>query len=165
MVAHFPNGTEVPVELQTESAVIHGAYLSYDIQHIDANRYHLILDGRSYNAELLDYDLRERAFTWSINGSKVELRMEDEFDLLLKSMGIDKDSANKIDEIKAPMPGLVLEVLVKEGDEIKEGDPLLILEAMKMENVIKSPCDALVSEIPVSVQQKIDKNAVLVRFS
>jgi len=165
MVAHFPNGTELPVELRGEGAVIDGADLSYDIQHIDANRYHLILDGRSYNAELLDHDVRERSFTWSINGNKVELRMEDEFDLLLKSMGIDKDSANKIDEIKAPMPGLVLEVLVKEGDEIKEGDPLLILEAMKMENVIKSPCDASVSEIPVSVQQKIDKNAVLVRFS
>jgi len=165
MVAHFPNGTELPVELREEGAVIDGADLSYDIQHIDANRYHLILDGRSYNAELLDHDVRERSFTWSINGNKVEVRMEDEFDLLLKSMGIDKDSANKIDEIKAPMPGLVLEVLVKEGDEIKEGDPLLILEAMKMENVIKSPCDASVSEIPVSVQQKIDKNAVLVRFS
>jgi len=165
MVAHFPNGTELPIELRANGAVIDGADLSYDIQHIDGNRYHLILDGRSYNAELMDYDLRERTFTWSMNGSKVKLRMEDEFDLLLKSMGIDKDSANKIDEIKAPMPGLVLEVLVKEGDDIKEGDPLLILEAMKMENVIKSPCDASVSEIPVSVQQKIDKNAILVRFS
>ena len=147
MVAHFPNGTELPIELRANGAVIDGADLSYDIQHIDGNRYHLILDGRSYNAELMDYDLRERTFTWSMNGSKVKLRMEDEFDLLLKSMGIDKDSANKIDEIKAPMPGLVLEVLVKEGDDIKEGDPLLILEAMKMETTITATCASVIAAV------------------
>lgn len=164
MIAHFPNGTELPVEFSGEGVLIEGTDRAFDVQHLRGNEYHLILDGNSYNAELLSHNLRERSFTWSINGSKVEVRMEDEFDLLLKSMGIDKDAANKINEIKAPMPGLVLEILAKAGDEIKEGDPLLVLEAMKMENVIKSPCNAVVSEVPVSVQQKIDKNAVLVRF-
>jgi biotin carboxyl carrier protein len=62
------------------------------------------------------------------------------------------------------MPGLILSVAVAEGQEVKKGDPLLILEAMKMENVIKAPADATVKVIKVRKGDSVDKNQVLVLF-
>ena len=63
-----------------------------------------------------------------------------------------------------PMPGMVLNVLVKEGDAVKKGDELLVLEAMKMENNIKAPGDGIVSEISVKSGDKVEKNQILIRF-
>jgi biotin carboxyl carrier protein len=69
-----------------------------------------------------------------------------------------------VKEIKAPMPGLVLKLLVKEGDTVKKNDPVLILEAMKMENVIKSPGDATVSKIHAQEKTAVEKGQLLVSF-
>jgi biotin carboxyl carrier protein len=63
------------------------------------------------------------------------------------------------------MPGLVLSILVKEGDEVKKGDNLLVLEAMKMENIIKSPADVTIKFIKIKPSDKVEKNQVLIQFS
>lgn len=67
-------------------------------------------------------------------------------DQVLDQMGLNKPKTNKINAIKAPMPGLVIEICVNEGQEIVENDKVLILEAMKMENVIKIPHEAVVKK-------------------
>lgn len=72
--------------------------------------------------------------------------------------------AAKIKELKAPMPGLVLNVLVQVGQSIQKDSPLLVLEAMKMENVIKSPIDGIISSISIINGDKVDKNQVLIQF-
>ena len=63
------------------------------------------------------------------------------------------------------MPGLVLSVLVTEGDEVKKGDNLLVLEAMKMENMIKSPTDGIIKKIEIKQGNKVEKNELLISFS
>jgi biotin carboxyl carrier protein len=63
------------------------------------------------------------------------------------------------------MPGLVHQILISEGQIVKKGDALLILEAMKMENVIKSPADGTATKIRVSKGQNVEKNQVLIQFS
>ncbi|MNR65826.1 2-oxoglutarate carboxylase large subunit [compost metagenome] len=68
-------------------------------------------------------------------------------------------------EIKAPMPGLVLNVMVQEGQEVGKGDNLLVLEAMKMENIIKSPDSGIVKKILITKGDKVEKNEVLIQFS
>lgn len=73
-------------------------------------------------------------------------------------------STNKVKDLKAPMPGLVLKVLIEPGKEVVKGDNLLVLEAMKMENMIKSPTDGIVQKILVSTGDKIEKNAILIQF-
>ena len=78
---------------------------------------------------------------------------------------MDKSNNNKIKEIKAPMPGLVLDILVKEGTEIKKGDPVLILEAMKMENILKSPEDGSIKKIKVRKGKVVEKNDMLVSIA
>ena len=70
----------------------------------------------------------------------------------------------KLKELKAPMPGLVLDVKVTSGDEVIEGQELLVLEAMKMENAIKSPQDGIIKSISIEKNDKVEKNQILVSF-
>ena len=97
-----------------------------------------------------------------MNGNNYSVEAKDKFDELLKQLGMDNLSSAKVNEIKAPMPGLVLKVLAKEGSEIKKGDSVLILEAMKMENVLKSPGGGKVKLLKVKAGDKVEKNQVLV---
>jgi biotin carboxyl carrier protein len=62
------------------------------------------------------------------------------------------------------MPGMVLKILITEGDQVKKGDALLVLEAMKMENIIKSPADGLVKKINAVQGTAVEKNQVLIQF-
>ncbi|MGZ4036047.1 MAG: acetyl-CoA carboxylase biotin carboxyl carrier protein subunit, partial [Bacteroidia bacterium] len=121
-------------------------------------------DNRSYNVEVVKADAAEKSFLVSVNGNKYQLNVKDKFDELLKSLGFDDLNAKKVNEIKAPMPGLVLDVRVAEGDSVKKGDPILVLEAMKMENIIKSPTDGIVKKINVKKGLAVEKNQVLINF-
>ena len=85
-------------------------------------------------------------------------------DQLIESLGFEVGTSKKVNEIKAPMPGLILEINVKEGQDVKEGDPLLILEAMKMENVITSPREGVVKSLHVKQGETVDKDSLLIAF-
>ncbi|MBO8437170.1 MAG: biotin/lipoyl-binding protein [Spirochaetes bacterium] len=65
------------------------------------------------------------------------------------------------EEVKAPMPGLVLRINVKVGDSVKKDQVLMVMEAMKMENEIYAPCDGVVSSIPVSQGQQLQSGETL----
>jgi len=67
--------------------------------------------------------------------------------------------------IKAPIPGLITRVMVKRGQAVRAGEPLLILEAMKMENEIRAPRAGVVSALPVAVNQSVLREQVLVEIS
>lgn len=79
-------------------------------------------------------------------------------------MGIDLSAGPKVNDMKAPMPGLVLNVLVENGQTIKKGDAIVVLEAMKMENILKSPSDGIVKKVHVIKGDKVEKNQVMVNF-
>jgi biotin carboxyl carrier protein len=72
--------------------------------------------------------------------------------------------AKKLNNLKAPMPGLITKILVKEGDEVKQGEPLLVLEAMKMENVFKAAGDVKIKSIKINEKQAVEKGAELISF-
>jgi biotin carboxyl carrier protein len=80
-------------------------------------------------------------------------------------MGLSNATEQKINQVKAPMPGLVLRVLVEPGQKVTKGEPLLVLEAMKMENMIKAPGDAIVSSVKAQLGQAVEKNQILIDFS
>jgi propionyl-CoA carboxylase alpha chain len=73
----------------------------------------------------------------------------------------DPDAALAAGSLVAPMPGTVVRVAVSEGDTVAAGDPLLWLEAMKMEHRISAPAAGVVTELPVVVGQQVDLGAVL----
>ena len=78
---------------------------------------------------------------------------------------MDKMLQTKANVVKAPMPGLVLRIIAKEGDTVKKGDGILVLEAMKMENVIKADGDGTIKRICVSEKQAVEKNTLLVELA
>lgn len=135
-----------------------------DIVSLNEGKYHILKDGRSFQADLIAADYPARQFTIKINGSIFHLKLTDKYDQLLKEMGLEINLLHKIKDVKAPMPGLVLNILVKVGQEVQKGDPLLILEAMKMENVIKSPGAGVLKAIHVTKGAAVDKGALLMEM-
>jgi biotin carboxyl carrier protein len=99
-----------------------------------------------------------------VNDNIYTITAKDRFDLLLDQMGLTGLTSAKVSELKAPMPGLVLKVFAEEGMVVQKGDSLFILEAMKMENIIKSPVDAVVKSIKVKPGNKLEKGQILLQF-
>ena len=135
-----------------------------DFVAIDDRHFHILADGRSYRAELVDHDFRRKAFTIKINGSRYDIKLADAYDQMVERLGLRAQKAQGAQDIKAPMPGLVLKIMAEDGATVSAGDPILILEAMKMENVIKAATDAQVAKVEVSVGQAVEKGQLLVKM-
>lgn len=149
-------------DLQNDT--VNGDSTQFDCKKLPNGKYHIILNNKSFNADVLDIDRNAKTVSLLIEKTTFNVEIKDDFDLLLSKMGMDKKAGDVISEIKSPMPGLVLEIKVNPGDTVEKGDALMVLEAMKMENVIAAPNDGVVSEVAVKAQDKVDKNQLLVKF-
>jgi len=138
---------------------------AWDVAELGAGRFHILHEGRSYNAEVVSADFATKNIVLKINGQRVELQAKDRFDLLLERLGMSNAAAAKVNELKAPMPGLIVDVRVQPGQAVQKGDPLLVLEAMKMENILKAPADGTVGSIKVNLRDNVQKGQVLVQFA
>lgn len=166
MLESIVNGKTIKVELSDEQVKVNGEESVLDILEIQNGKYfHLLYKQHSYMFEILGYDKETKTYSIGFDGRTYEIGIKDRFDQLLKSMGLDQASKPKVNDVKAPMPGLVLSIKVTENQEVKKGDPILILEAMKMENIIKSPVDGIIKQITVSEKQAVDKNQTLITFN
>lgn len=162
--AHF-KGNKKKVELVSNSEVlVDDKKLFLDELKVDESNFHLLLNNNSYSIEFVDVDSANKIVSLKVNNKPYDIQVKDKFDLLLSKLGMADLTSKKISDLKAPMPGLVVDVLVEEGQEVKEGDSLLILEAMKMENSLKSPIDGIVKSIAVSTTDTVEKNQVLLSF-
>jgi biotin carboxyl carrier protein len=153
------------IESKDEQITINGNPLDWDVIKIKEGYFHILHENKSYRAEVVKTDLTTKTCTLKINGTKYTVALKDKFDLLLEKLGMDAVNTNKVNSIKAPMPGLIIDLKIKVGDEVKQNDPLLILEAMKMENVIKSPGDAVVKAVKIKKGDSVEKNQVLIEFN
>ncbi|MDR9457703.1 MAG: acetyl-CoA carboxylase biotin carboxyl carrier protein subunit [Salegentibacter sp.] len=135
-----------------------------DTQKVSAYNYHMLRENRSFKAAIAKADFLNREYQVKINSNNYQVKISNELDQLIDKMGLSLSSALMVNDIKAPMPGLILDVMVKEGDEVKEGDYLLVLEAMKMENTLSAPRDGVVKAISVEKGQGVDKNQLLIEM-
>ena len=148
-----------------DTITLNGQPFAWDIADLGAGRFHILYEGRSYNAEVVSADYATKDIVLKINGQRVELHAKDRFDLLLERLGMSNVAAAKINELKAPMPGLIVDIRVQPGQAVLKGDPLLVLEAMKMENILKAPADGTVASLKVNLRDNVQKGQVLVQFS
>ena len=118
--------------------------------------------GRSYEAIIELVDKAAKEVVLRIAGQRYSVAIREPIDQLLHSMGLDLKAAKKVEAVKAPMPGMILKVLVVPGQQIAKGDGLLVLEAMKMENVLKASGPATVKGIRVQERTAVEKGAVLI---
>lgn len=152
------------VTQEKQQTSVNGQSFLWDIVNIKPHRFHIIHQHQSYDIEVLEADYVKKKFTLQINNAEYTVDLQDELDLLIKKLGIEDVKTSTQQIIKAPMPGLILDVHVKAGDEITEEEALLTLEAMKMENVIKASKAGKVKAIKVQQGESVKKNQVLIEM-
>jgi biotin carboxyl carrier protein len=135
-----------------------------DAVETSTNKYHILQNNDSIKANILSKDFNKKTYSIKVNNNAYDVVINDALDQQIAALGFEIGASKKVNEIKAPMPGLILEINVEEAQEVKEDDPLLILEAMKMENVINSPRDGVIKSIKVSQGNTVEKNALLIEF-
>ena len=124
---------------------------------LDNNKSKLV-SVKEVNHELKRYQIQ-------IDGRTYQVQISDAVDQQILKMNLKSKKSNQLKELRAPMPGLVRQVNVQVGDQVDSGDALFILEAMKMENVLKSPVNGLVSDLFVKPGESVEKNQILLSFS
>jgi len=152
------------VESNNGDITIDGQAIDKDLVRIDNRTFHIIHKGKSYHAELVSINRDDKTCAVKVGTNIYSMQITDHYDELLHQLGMDNLTANKISEIKAPMPGLVIRILASEGDQVEKGGNLFVLEAMKMENVIKSVSDVKIKSIKVKAGDKVEKNQVVMVF-
>jgi len=152
------------IELDNQDIIIDGEKTSIDLVKLLDNKFHILQNHKSYNLEVIHADYKLKRFSIKVNNNIYDLNLQTELDILLDKMGMSAASDEKMDNVKAPMPGLVLDILVEVGQTIQKGDNLLVLEAMKMENIIKASGTGVVKNIKVNKKDAVEKNQLLIEM-
>ncbi len=134
------------------------------VKWYDHTYFLLLHKGKKFHGEIVKDDTENNQMTIKINHRVFQVKKRGELDELIASLGLDVPKIKKLKELSAPMPGRVLKIFVREGDEIQIGDNVLSLEAMKMENILKAEGIGTVSKICIAEGDVVDKGAVLIEF-
>ncbi|MBN8670674.1 MAG: hypothetical protein J0L80_08300 [Chitinophagales bacterium] len=144
--------------------MINDSPAALDIQVQPNGLISVLLDNKSYTATVEKVDTKAKELVLKIDGQPYTVAIKEPIDQLLSSMGLDLKAMQKIEPVKAPMPGMILKVLVEPGQQINKGDGLLILEAMKMENVLKATGTATVKAIKINERTAVEKGTILIEL-
>ncbi|MFQ3212549.1 MAG: biotin carboxyl carrier protein [Marivirga sp.] len=155
---------ELTVTYNKEQVAINDKILDWDIIPINKNTFQIIQEAKTYLVHIISIDYEAKIFKLKINGKTASLNLKDKMDILLDQLGLSNLASQQLNDLKAPMPGLIVEMLVEEGQEVTKGDSLLILEAMKMENVIKAAGDGIIKTIKIKKGESVEKGQLLIVF-
>lgn len=154
---------ELPYTRSPDKILCNGKEIEIKSHVLGESRSLLLINGQSHEVDIRanGYDTHKTVF---MRGMEIPVTIED-FHLaqLRKTAGL-KSGAAMDKTLRAAMPGLVLEVKVEPGDSVQKGQPLLIIEAMKMENIIKSQGEGVIKSVLVSQGKSVEKNDKLLEF-
>ena len=149
------------VSIEEDQLIVDGEAKSFTFEVLREGYVSLIVEGRSVPVSV--EPAGEGTMRVTIAGQRTEVQVKDERDLLVDEFGLgDEQAAGGV--VRAPMPGLVLDILVEEGDEVEAEQGLLVLEAMKMENELKAPSGGVVAAIHVEDGEAVDKEDLLIEI-
>ena len=131
----------------------------------DVNNQFILDNNKSKLVSVKEVNHELKRYQIQIDGRTYQVQILDAVDQQILKMNLKSKKSNQLKEVRAPMPGLVRQVNVQVGDQVDSGDALFILEAMKMENVLKSPVNGLVSDLFVKPGESVEKNQILLSFS
>jgi len=156
---------EVEISVEANGRIMEirliGSDEAIDYHRISLSRYSIILDGKSYSVQVTE---NGTGFEVTHRNQAVDVIIKDEIDLIRERYGMGKTRADMHGVVRAPIPGMVVEIEVEEGETIEPGTGLMILEAMKMENEIIAPLGGIISKIHVIPGQSIEKDAMLLEI-
>jgi biotin carboxyl carrier protein len=146
--------------IDEQHVIVDGVNYHVDFDAVsDQPVYSLLVDGESYEAYVYQ---REDGWEVLLHGAQYPAIVEDERERRLRAAARGTVAQRGEYHLKAPMPGLVVSIPVEPGQEIQEGDVLVILESMKMQNELKSPRSGKVTRILVSTGDRVDQRQTLV---
>jgi biotin carboxyl carrier protein len=153
----------------TVNDAFHFDFEKESISQLDAiptgvNEFHILHQNTPYKAEIINSDFHQKRYTVKVNNTNYTVGISNPLDILIKEMGFEVGLTKQVNAIKAPMPGLILEISVVVGQTVKENDNLIILGAMKMENSFLSPRHGVIKSISVSTGDAVDKGQLLIEF-
>lgn len=135
-----------------------------DAVSVEKNKFHILQKNLPYKAEIIFSDFYQKKYTVKVNNNIYQVAISNPLDILIKELGFGVGISKVIKLLKAPMPGLILEINVEVGQTVKENDNLLILTAMKMENSLLSPRDGVIKSIAIHVGDSVIKGDLLIEF-
>src|SRR5690606_27357955 len=135
-----------------------------DLVSLSKGKYHMLDQNKSFDITLVESDFLNRNYTVRINENLHKIAISTPLDALIKKMGLSLGSSKTSDDVYAPMPGIILEVQVQEGDKVSQGDYLCVLEAMKMENALTAPRDGIIKSVQVAKGDTVEKGKLLIEF-
>lgn len=153
---------KISVENKKEGVFLNSQLFEGEIVKINDSSFKVFKGNKIFRVDVVDRQGKEMKL--KVNDHVLGVTVTDHIDQILDRLGMDIAANVVVKDVKAPMPGSILSVIVSEGDEVNQGDQLLVLEAMKMENVIKSPGEGKVSKIHVVEKESVEKNQVLISF-
>jgi biotin carboxyl carrier protein len=147
-----------------KDASVNGVPVDIEFVKSATNSFKMRMNGVEKDADLVKLDKENRLVIVRIEGKKFAVQIKEPVDLMLDKLGINSKSTKKVNNLKAPMPGLVIKILAEQGKHYKAGDALMILEAMKMENVFKAAADVTIKAIEITERQTVEKGQILMVF-
>lgn len=158
------SGKSYQIELDEKltQATVNQSEIEFNIVKNNPGKLILRIGTKLYKADNISVNGDEVQF--SVNGSFLTVQVKDEDELLLEKLGFSSGSTSSAGTLAAPMPGKILEILVSENEEVKAGQPVMILEAMKMENELKAPADGTVDKILASKNDNVEKKQPLLEI-
>lgn len=135
--------------------------VSFDKNH---GFYQVLENGKAHRIIPMEQSHNGKVQTLQINNLNLDLEILNPLDQQVESMGLSNIDENKSKSIHAPMPGLIIDIMCNEGDEIHEGTSLLILEAMKMENVIKAEGSGTITKIYKNIGDSVEKGQIIIEI-
>ncbi len=136
-----------------------------DARMIQEDQVHLLVDGKSVLVHIIDVDHSGKKITLSLEGETMQVKIAGHLDVLLREMGFGRKKTKHTFELRAPMPGLVQKIMVKEGDTCVAGQSVLILEAMKMENSMSVIADCVIKSVKVRSGEPVEKGQLLIEMN
>ena len=147
-----------------KDASVNGVPVDIEFVKSATNSFKMRMNGVEKDADLVKLDKENKLVIVRIEGKKFAVQIKEPVDLMLDKLGINSKSTKKVNNLKAPMPGLVIKILAEQGKRYKAGDALMILEAMKMENVFKAAADVTIKAIEITERQTVEKGQILMVF-
>lgn len=158
------NSYQVKVNNTFDFEIDKKTVLNLDSLKVSDAKFHVLHNNKSYKVEITKANFNQKKYTVKVNNNTYNVDIFNELDTLIQEMGFEIGATKKVNEIKAPMPGLILAISVKAGQEVQEFDPLIVLEAMKMENTLTSPRAGIIKSISVTNGETVNKNQLLIEF-
>lgn len=137
---------------------------SLDLHKISNTNFHVLKNHQAHDVQLVQANMLEKTMTITVNGNNYNVKIDDEYDTMVTKMGLFEVTESKSNNIMAPMPGYIVDIMVNAGDTIEKGTQLFVLSAMKMENVILADGHGVVKSIEVKKDDSVDKGQLIIEM-